>query len=218
MKKKIEILKEDVNYALWRYEWDLGNKVLYNLCNEHPEHREDNEIIAKFWLIGRAYAAAVERRRNKETDSDDFYENDLVEAIKKSSIDQWLSELPERFENPWSEAVKVIEIHKKLMCILEEITDLQKRSLVSKYLHFHKPELFFIYDSRAKSAIKEITPHIKEIRDIKVDNYDSEYKDFFRRCLWLKYDIEKKLGDRFSPRQIDTILLSIYRRNLKSFI
>ena len=52
----------------------------------------------------------------------------------------------------------------------------------------------------------------------KVDNYDSEYKDFFRRCLWLKYDIEKKLGDRFSPRQIDTILLSIYRRNLKSFI
>jgi hypothetical protein len=42
--------------------WDLGNDTLYRLCAEHPGHTEDHVIIAKTWLIGRAYAAAVERR------------------------------------------------------------------------------------------------------------------------------------------------------------
>ena len=42
--------------------WDLGNKVLYDLCSSYPYHKTDEEIIAKIWLIGRSYAAAIERR------------------------------------------------------------------------------------------------------------------------------------------------------------
>ena len=45
--------------------WDVGNEVLYELCTKHPRHAEIPAVIAKVWLIGRSYAAAIERRRNK---------------------------------------------------------------------------------------------------------------------------------------------------------
>jgi hypothetical protein len=32
--------------------WELGNRVLYDLCKSHPAYRSDEEIVAKIWLIG----------------------------------------------------------------------------------------------------------------------------------------------------------------------
>ena len=91
---KIEITKDDINYALGPSPWDLGNEVLYSLCQQHPKHDMGNAIIAKVWLIGRSYAAAIERRKNAEETSDDFYEITVVEKIKKSNLDDWLANLP----------------------------------------------------------------------------------------------------------------------------
>lgn len=47
---------------------------------------------------------------------------------------------------------EVSSTHKWLTNIFCEITDLEKRSLASKYLHFHYPHLFYIYDSRSNKA------------------------------------------------------------------
>jgi hypothetical protein len=68
--------------------WDLGNEVLYKLCDDHPGHTANNAIIAKVWLIGRSYAAAIERRREKgEFSGDEFYVKHVAPCIRSSDID-----------------------------------------------------------------------------------------------------------------------------------
>ncbi|MBU4269208.1 MAG: hypothetical protein KJ808_10230 [Acidobacteria bacterium] len=43
---KIEITKDDIDYALGPSPWDLGNQVLYNLCQTYPKHDLNEAIIA----------------------------------------------------------------------------------------------------------------------------------------------------------------------------
>ena len=164
-------------------------------------------IIAKIWLIGRSYAAAIERRKNVEETSDDFYEITVVEKIKTSKLDDWLSALPSRLTDPWRELGSIITVHKRLMDIFSDLTGLEKRALASKYLHFHRPDLFFIYDSRAKEAIMKVTPRPTEIKDITAEDADSEYQMFCRRSQNLRENINERFGKYLTPRQIDKILL-----------
>ena len=118
--------------------------------------------------------------------------------------------------NPWCELGPVVTIHKWLMDRFSDMTGLEKRSLASKYLHFHRPEMFFIYDSRAKTAISKVTPPIKEIREIQCEDEDREYLTFVRRCQHLKDDIAQRFGKTLTPRQVDKILLNIAYKTRKS--
>jgi hypothetical protein len=206
---KIEITKNDIDYALGPSPWDLGNKVLYSLCQDYPNHDSGEAIIAKIWLIGRSYAAAIERRKNAVETSDDFYEITVVETIKNSDIDSWIASLPNHLLDPWHELGNVITIHKKLMDVFSTLTDMNKRALASKYLHFHKPNLFYIYDSRAKEAISKITPRPNYIKEITAEEADSEYRIFCRRCQYLCDSISEHFHKTLTPRQIDKILLRI---------
>ncbi len=45
--------------------WDLGNKILYDMCKNNFAHKNNGVIIAKVLFIGRIYAAAIERRKKK---------------------------------------------------------------------------------------------------------------------------------------------------------
>lgn len=55
-------------------DWDLSNAVLYELCEKHPQHANKYEVLAKLLIIGRTYAASVERRRPKENElAGNFY-------------------------------------------------------------------------------------------------------------------------------------------------
>jgi hypothetical protein len=47
--------------------WKFGNDILYQLCHDQPKHNDDSVIIAKIWLIGRSYAAAFERRKDRKS-------------------------------------------------------------------------------------------------------------------------------------------------------
>ena len=53
--------------------WEYGNSVLYRMCEEEPEHKQIDVIVGKIWIIGRSYAAAIERRKNAVVVGDDFY-------------------------------------------------------------------------------------------------------------------------------------------------
>lgn len=65
---------ERVRQAMGTTPWDLGNQVLYDLCRQYPGHTDEQAVIAKIWLIGRTYAAAIERRWTKsELTGDRFY-------------------------------------------------------------------------------------------------------------------------------------------------
>jgi hypothetical protein len=207
MKKPlVQITKGDIEKALANTVWDLGNQVLYDLCSKYPLHKTPQEILAKVWLIGRSYAAALERRKNKSSDSlgDLFYEDKAAPEIKKSKIDDWLELLKSN-----STPETAIETHSKLTNLFFKISKLEKRSLASKYLHFHRQNLFFIYDSRAMSAIRSVTPGNGQLPTLVVEESDKEYASFYRRCLWPQDDLEKQYGYKLSPRELDKLLLYI---------
>lgn len=213
---KIQITKDDVDCALGPSPWDLGNQALYSLCQDYPRHDRDDAIIAKVWLIGRSYAAAIERRKNSKDTSDDFYETTVATKIKNSQLDDWLAALPDRITDSWYQLGSVIVLHKRLMDLFFDMTGLEKRSLASKYLHFHRPDLFFIFDSRAKEAITKVTPRLNQIKAITTENADWEYHTFCRRGQWLRESIKGRFGRDLSPRQLDKIPLKITNKIRKA--
>ncbi len=198
------ITKSAVDFARGASAWDLGNRTLYDLCQNHPGHNTTEEIIAKIWLIGRSYAASIERRRNADQFGDGFYEATVAPTVKESAIDEWLTGISN------DDVANTVVIHKKLMDLFASITGgLEKRSLTSKYLHFHKPGAFFIYDSRARQAITKVVPRLNQLPKLPAAQFDKEYKDFVRRCLWLRSEISSKHGVILTPREIDKLLLAM---------
>jgi hypothetical protein len=186
--------------ALSKSDWDLGNRVLYDLCRRHPSHKNRDAVIAKVWLIGRSYSAALERRKNAKPDP--YIYEKTADAMR--GLDKWLAKVPRN--KPGSP--QSITVHKLLMDLFKNITGLDKRSLASKYLHFHAPKAFFIYDSRAKSEIRKRVLGATNLPDIDgADDWDWEYLRYVRRCLWFREHIEKAHGVLLSPREIDKVLL-----------
>jgi hypothetical protein len=199
-----ELTKEFVEAALEsRGVWDLANEVLYKLCADHPGHTDVSAIIAKTWLIGRTYAAAVERRRVKgKFAGDAFYEKCVAPKIRNSPIDSWLQELKTKSGKDGQIAVA---IHKKLTDLLSEITGLNKRSFASKYLHFHFPNRFFLYDSRADKSARQLVK--LDRKRTTVADVDPDYSDFCARCDQLIHDIRSLIGKAPTPRELDKVLL-----------
>lgn len=182
--------------------WDLGNKVLYDLCRKHPRHKKVDEVIAKVWLIGRSYAAAIERRKNLNPKSkgDSFYVDCVAPTMIAEGIDRWIETATE--EN-------AIEVHWRLTQLFRKITKHEKRSLASKYLHFHRPRIFFIYDSRSVLGIRSLTPRNSGFSRSAIGECDNEYASFYCRCLWLRKYLRKQYGRQLSPRELDKILLYV---------
>ncbi len=201
------LTQEHIDHARSTLLWDFGNRVLYDLCRRHPEHRRKDVIIAKIWLIGRSYAAAIERGKRVGGTSDSFYETRVADTILKSDIDKWLKEIPSKITKPWQQLSAVVTVHKQLTDLFHDMTELNKRSLASKYLHFHRPDAFFIFDSRANKAIRKVTPPARTIECLETDEADHEYYNFVRRCQWLRDDVNKRLRVILTPRQVDKILL-----------
>jgi hypothetical protein len=110
--------------------------------------------------------------------------------------------------DPWRELGQVVTVHKRLMDLFAKMTGLEKRALASKYLHFHRPDHFFIYDSRARGAAMKATPSIRKIAEIQAEESDPEYLAFVRRCQWIRDDVKRCFDQSLTPRQLDTILLS----------
>ena|SRR5262245_1513350 len=131
------VTKRQIDRALHNRAWDLGNRVLYRLCRRYPRHDAIDAVIAKIWLIGRAYSAAIERSRKPTSKGDSFYVNEVAPRMRV--VDHWLTEL-RLARSPDHDAKRAaITVHKKLTGHFSAIVKQpeQKRSLASKYLHFH---------------------------------------------------------------------------------
>ena len=135
--------------------WDLSNKVLYDLCSMHPFHSEADAVLAKILMIGRVYAAAIERRKTKgdEEKNDNFYIDVVAPSLQNSDIDCWLAEAKAVQPGTTSAFFTLVKVHGLTTALFSEISGMEKRSLASKYLHFHVPKLFYIYDSDRKSVV-----------------------------------------------------------------
>jgi len=180
--------------------WTLGNATLYQLCKDYPEHTDPRAIVAKMWLFGRAYSAAVERRKNNKGENqvanDSFYEKKVTEAMMESELDEKMDQLGPFDRIDSSSIIPILEVHHYLVSVLRELTGLEKRSLASKYLHFHKPNLFYIYDSRANSALRRLKPTGK------VETYaqvDYPYAKFAFGVMELQELVEQQFGEQLTP-------------------
>lgn len=211
------ILNRDIIESLKLNQWDTGNEVLYSLCSNHFTHSRDNEIVAKIWLIGRAYAAAIERRKTKgEEINDDFYIKTAAPKFRHSHLDKYLFELRQYKELSENCIMHVLETHKYLVDLIFEFTHLNKRSFCSKYLHFHLPELFFIYDSRVVNAIKYLKEYKTKtiLTRSEISTFDTEYANFVINSYSIKKGIEDEFGITISNRHFDNILIYIGNKAL----
>lgn len=188
--------------------WDFGNEILYRLCEEHPHHTSEDEILAKIWLVGRSYSAAIERRKDaREVSGEAFYTAVVGPKMRQAKIDKWLSPLFRHSRPTIKNCGEIIDAHKRLTDLFDEITGLEKRSLASKYLHFHFRNLFYIYDSRAAMNLTKLAPRLKEMPAL--NNYDQVYANHFVRSLRLVDSIEREHGIYLSPRRLDDYLLGL---------
>ena len=163
-------------------------------------------------MIGRTYAAALERRPNRERKSikekesiEDFYER-ASEKIIKSDIEDWFESLKKFKKIDNNSILNILHAHFNLVELFREITSMSKRSLASKYLHFHFPNLFYLYDSRAKKGFSRIMPGYRTNRE-KTGKYDNEYENFALKLLDLQKKIEKEHKTKLTPHQLDILLL-----------
>ena len=202
----------DVENAMGPTPWDLGNQVLYDLCRQHPGHTDEQAVIAKIWIIGRVYAAAIERRRNKTLNGDKmptgdrFYREVVLPNVLTSDLDDWLFEARAAQPSTPQGIATLVDVHCRTMNLFKDISGLEKRSLASKYLHFHVPQLFYILDARAAQALRNLDNDVpRETRIVGLG--DREYRGFVNRCEDLRGFCHAQFGLNMGPRKIDNLLL-----------
>jgi len=226
--KKLNITKTQVQKAKEHDIWRFGNNVLYDLCENHPKHDSEEIVAAKIWILGRTYAAPIERRIiHRELDADSFYTKIVVTEIMKSEIDTCICSLRQFSEIDNASIGRILQTHKQLTDLFKHISGRKLRSLASKYLHFHLPNLFYIFDTNAVGVVNKITKEItKEYRfkDNIIEKrkiYDEEYGRFFSKAFQLAQWIRKKFETELTPRQLDRLLLEKYKassRRITKFI
>jgi len=218
MKSKFAI--EDITACTDPNVWDIGNNVLYDLCKQYPHHNDTRQIVAKVWLIGRSYAAALERRRNKAEINDIFYSDNIASAFKQSDLDQRLFELTSAQADGDENFIKCMYIHKELIDVLHVPTKQHKRSFSSKYLHFHCPENFYIYDSRATEAIRTFNIILTKemLGQINSMKMDEGYAKFAFICRILKSLIKNETEVSLTNRQLDNLLVAVANKKLTGLL
>lgn len=182
------------------------NRVLYRMCQKEPRHTDEDVIAGKLLLIGRAYSAAIERGSGHAGNVDKFYEK-VAGKIVRSDLDEWLSKVPNRIVTEKT-LPSVLAAHFRFVKFLKKHTARARLSFAAKYLHFHRPDAFFIYDSRAVEEIKtRITRRRCKPPSICAD-YDPENADFVLRCMEYRDKIAIGCaGSLLTPRQLDRKLL-----------
>lgn len=188
--------------------WDWGNEALYEICRKNPRHKSIPVIVGKIWIIGRTYSAAIERRPKKITKDDErYYVDRVAPMILDSDIDKWIRSVSSIQKITEENLEKVLSCHKNLTDLFREISGIEKRSLASKYLHFHAPNAFFIYDSIANKRASMEAPR-KHLNY--PPGYDKSYSAFCSKCLHIRDEVLAKNRRRpISPRDVDKYLLGL---------
>ena len=205
-----QIRSEQVEQARQANAWTLGKQVLYDLCAQYPGHQRDDAVIAKVWLIGRSHSAAIERRKNEEQlPNDSFYEDRVAPALRKSELDCYLDRLQQYQQIDQRSLHEILDTHGYLTKLFYALTQRNNRSLASKYLHFHLPNLFFIYDTLAYTALSNLLPGKRISNHCLSEHHDYDYRRFCLLALNLRETVHQAYGVFLTPQEMDNLLLSL---------
>jgi hypothetical protein len=172
---------------------DPRSRTLYELCFLHRDHLRDAVVADKLRLIGRLYTAPGAGLG--------FSPEFSAHRLTQSAVDQWFGSLAT------AEALDVgllLELHKRVMDVFNDLPLPLARSLASKYLHFHFPELFCIYDEQVETAAANLMQG--SCGFLAISDFDPVYGRFHACCRKLAVRLAPEVGHRLTPLEMDRLL------------
>ena len=187
--------------------WTLSNNVLYKLCQNYPGHSNLEEIVTKILIIGKTYSAAIERRPTSsgaKLKVEDYYKK-VASEFKALDLDVELRRMQSTKPSDFEDVKPALRLHKLVMDAIKKFSEIWQRSFASKYLHFHAPNWFFIFDSIATRELKKQIPRPPHVEEF-ADNVDKDYGDFVTRAWILRQELVQLGQPLLTPREIDRLL------------
>lgn len=137
-----------------------ANSLLYRLCEIEPQHTDAGIVAAKAGLIGSFYSASPKRGigPSRGETNVDFFDR-LGSFVCRSPVDDWLDEARQQGSLSCQNLHRLADIHRLFDQLIVSFinnewnrgtsnrTAHSRTSFSSKYLHFHVPGGFPIYDS-----------------------------------------------------------------------
>lgn len=177
------------------YWWIALDRPILTTCNDHPSHTDYCEVYAKVALVNRIYNAQLGRGKRRKYEAEDRVAN----ALFKSDIDRFIEPLLSL--SGLSEPVlpKVIDCHKQLVKVVRRGAGNDAVSFSSKYLSFHSPRVFPIFDSRAVKTARQILNGISSFRG---------YGSFEKHCRRILALMDLLAQEKIEPslKMIDYVL------------
>lgn len=143
------------------------NQVLYRMCRDHPHHDDPYVTAGKVLAIGRIYAASPERGAGKAQPDAGLLGEAIGRALRDSELDAKLDAIPFQARLAPAMVPELVNAHK---LVVDEVSRATKKwsikattktweprthiSFASKYLHFHRPNAFPIYDQYVRAGLQ----------------------------------------------------------------
>lgn len=195
----------------------FGNSVLYDMCEKEPRHVDENVIKDKIWIIGRTYAASIERQGGGNA----VHRRAARELMTVGAeLDSRIAKL-QGVDFGLDSIVEVLSTHDLVIRRLQEAS--RKRlphtglavgdgaiftSFAAKYLHFHGKRAFPIYDQHAERAVKRM---VKEQPKSVSSSYDQTYEKFCRGVTAVMGELEDRFPPKLNLRELDILLVKLGR-------
>jgi hypothetical protein len=185
------------DYRSAQNEWKRYSKVddiLYAMCRKWPSHNDLSAVQSKVILIGRTFAAGLERKGGKDKRTGILETVANILFRNRSWLDAEILRLRPSRTLTVETTEKISSLHGHTVHLLREGTKsgMNFRSFVSKYLHFHIP-IVPIFDSRALQILDEWYPWT-EFRDwVKMPRrkYDPVYARFLGQFVLYFSDLNE---------------------------
>jgi hypothetical protein len=209
--------RADYRYSRLASGDNYENQVLYAMCFDRPEHGDPFVTAGKMLMIGRVYSASPERKAGKAAVAGENLFTILAERLAATHIDERLAAIP--FETRLSEDLvpKVLALHGLLNTEVREGTHRwsvtqgapQRVSFASKYLHFHRPNAFPLFDRYACLGLASLTKGFRYENRCSDVTINKDYQRFVGRLLHFVAQRSPEAG--WTPRSLDTMLVNAGR-------
>lgn len=186
------LTREFITEALAESVADPRARALYELCFLRRDHLNARIVSDKLNLIVRLPASNGARSA--------FSTEAIAHRLEKSGVDHWFNGL--RTAEDISLA-SLQELHARIMQVFGELPEPEARTLASRYLHFHFPELFCIYDASLDQRMQELLPQALIAEQA---GADTVYAAYFQRCRLLCERLSPMLGRRLALNELECVL------------
>ncbi len=134
------------------YPWQILDEALFYVCNEYPKHKTTDEVFSKVALVNRAYRTNLHFAGKKNI------ETRIAETLVNNNLDAALAPLRTMRSLVTENLSAVVEVHGQIVTIVKKVTKKINNSFVSKYMHFHFPDIVPIFDQYAYDESWRLKP------------------------------------------------------------